>query len=80
MSEENNNTSNSFLKKAWYLFFILLYPVLVTFSLVFTGILFLFSGISKVIFKIVSMFSAKAEDGRITPEVKPTIHPPSAHS
>ena len=54
-------------KKVWFGFFILMYPILVTFSLVFTGTLWLFSLLSSAI-------SALAN--RLSNQPKPT-HPPA---
>lgn len=81
MSEQESNTSSdSLLKKVWYIFFILLYPILITFSLVFTGILLVFSGISKIIFKLIHLFSAKPDSVKNTSNTEPVIHPSSVNS
>ena len=37
------------MKKLWFGFFVLMYPILITFSLVYTGLLLIFSTLSRVI-------------------------------
>ncbi|QHT68278.1 hypothetical protein GXP67_17335 [Rhodocytophaga rosea] len=72
--------TDSLAKKIWYVFFILLYPVLVTFSLLFTSILLLFSGLSKLLFKLIQLFSAKPTSVKNEEKVDPTLPSTSAHS
>jgi hypothetical protein len=78
--QEFPKSSDSLLKKVWYVFFILLYPVLITFSLLFTSILLLFSGLSKLLFKLIQLFSAKPASVKNEPKAEPTIHSSSANS
>lgn len=54
-------------KKAWNVFFILMYPVIMTFSLLFTGILLFFSGLSKVFSLLFSLIPTRAS-GREKPQ------------
>ncbi len=50
---------NSVVKFLWNVLFVILYPVITTFSLVFMGVLYVFSGLSKLVSKI----SANTESG-----------------
>lgn len=50
---------NSLVKFLWNVLFVILYPIITTFSLVFMGILYIFSGLSK----LVSRVSANTETG-----------------
>lgn len=80
MSQEiENQSSSSVLKKIWYGLFILIYPIIITFSLVFTGILLLFSTLSKLIFKIISLFSKNSEPNKIVKKVEPIVNQSSAN-
>jgi hypothetical protein len=47
------------LKRLWNVLFTAFYPVLVVFSLIFTGILLLFSNLSRLAFAIIKLFSKK---------------------
>ena len=47
------------LKHLWNVLFALFYPVLVIFSLVFTGILLVFSNLSRLAFAIIRLFGKK---------------------
>jgi|GEM_PF-1939203 len=60
-SEENQTgkENSPFLKKLWFGLFILMYPVIITFSLCFTGLLLFFSTLSKVFSNIVELFSSR---------------------
>ncbi|MBC7920030.1 MAG: hypothetical protein H7Z75_02975 [Ferruginibacter sp.] len=58
-------------KKVWFGFFILMYPILITFSLVFTGTLWLFSLLSKGISVLANRLGRRAD------RPKPTAHPPA---
>jgi hypothetical protein len=60
-SEENQTgkESSPLLKKLWFGLFILMYPVIITFSLLFTGLLLFFSTLSKVFSKIVEWVSPR---------------------
>ena len=78
--QEFPKPTDSLAKKIWYVFFILLYPVLVTFSLLFTGILLLFSGLSKLLFKLIQLFSAKPESAKHDSKVESTLPSSSANS
>jgi hypothetical protein len=82
-SEENQTGKENapLLKKLWFGLFILMYPVIITFSLLFTGVLLFFSTLSKIFSKIVELFSsrkpASGPDGqRSTPhEAEGTARP-----
>ena len=50
---------NSLIKFLWNVLFVILYPIITTFSLVFMGILYIFSGLSKLVSKV----SANTETG-----------------
>lgn len=50
---------NSLVKFLWNVLFVILYPIITTFSLVFMGILYVFSGLSKLVSKV----SANTETG-----------------
>ena len=58
-SEENQTgkETSPLLKKLWFGLFILMYPVIITFSLVFTGLLLFFSTLSKIFSKIIEWIS-----------------------
>ncbi len=47
---------------AWNILFALFYPFLLTFSLIFTGIVWIFSGISQILFKVLSSISQKEKE------------------
>jgi hypothetical protein len=70
------------LKKLWLGLFILMYPIIVTFSLLFTGLLLVFSTLSKVISKIVEWLTprktpaATAHSGMVSRETEGTAATP----
>jgi hypothetical protein len=78
--QEFPKPADSLAKKIWYVFFILLYPVLITFSLLFTGILLLFSGLSKLLFKLIQLFGSKPASVRNDSKVDSTVPSASANS
>jgi hypothetical protein len=78
--QEFPKPADSLLKKVWYVLFILLYPVLITFSLLFTGILLVFSGLSKLLFKLIQLFSSKPESAKDDSKVEHTLPSSSANS
>ncbi len=71
MSEDSRP---SFVYYAWQIFFALMYPILVTFSLIFTGILLLFSGLSRLLIAVASFFAKKKPAPPLEPT--PTIETP----
>jgi hypothetical protein len=48
---------STWLHYAWNILFALFYPFLLTFSILFTGIVWFFSALSRLLFKILSSFS-----------------------
>ncbi len=72
----------SWLDKVWVGFFILMYPILMTFSLLFTGLLLVFSTLSKLISWVVSLLPGQhtvpvksARDEVSASETENAIHP-----
>jgi hypothetical protein len=72
----------SWLDKVWMGFFILMYPILMTFSLLFTGLLLVFSTLSKLVSWVVGLLpgqpavptkSARKESA--ASETENAIHP-----
>ena len=54
---------SAFLHYAWNVLFALFYPVLVTFSLLFTGIVWVLSGFSRLLFRLLSAVG-RSKDGQ----------------
>ena len=57
--DQTGKETSPLLKKLWFGLFILMYPVIITFSLVFTGLLLFFSTLSKIFSKIVEWLSPR---------------------
>jgi hypothetical protein len=71
MTEEHDHHDHeapdrTFLWWVWNIFFTVMYPVLATFSLLFTGLLVLFSFISRILFKVLDSFSAENKSAKKT--------------
>jgi hypothetical protein len=62
------------LKHLWNVVFAIFYPALVVFSLAFTGILLVFSNLSRLVFGIIKLFSKK------DPQSTPIRRSKSAHA
>jgi hypothetical protein len=62
------------LKYLWNVLFTIFYPALVVFSLIFTGILLLFSNISRLAFAIIKLFSKKEPQEANASKRKPSAH------
>ncbi len=54
---EDEQKPKSWVHYAWNILFVVFYPFLLTFSILFTGIVWFFSALSRVLFKILSSFS-----------------------
>jgi len=57
--EDQDKPKSVLLQYAWNVLFALFYPFLITFSLLFTGIVWVFSGVSQVLFKLLSSIQSK---------------------
>jgi hypothetical protein len=57
--EQNYSPVRKFLAKLWQVLFVLIYPVLITFSLIFTVILLIFSSLSQLMFRLLNGASPK---------------------
>gem|GEM_PF-2316501 len=64
--KEEQKPKSILLRYIWNVVFALFYPFLVTFSLLFTGIVWLFSGCSQLLFKFLSSLST--QESRKLPE------------
>jgi hypothetical protein len=62
------------LKHLWNVLFAIFYPALVVFSLLFTGILLVFSNLSKLVFAIIRLFSKKSGQEKISGKPNASHH------
>jgi hypothetical protein len=63
-----------FVKHLWNVLFALFYPALVVFSLLFTGLLLLFSNLSRLAFAVIKLFSKKKGQENDFPKRKAHSH------
>lgn len=73
MTATKTKKSKSFFQVAWDVLFTLFYPILIVFSLLFVGVVYLFSAISWLISWLLPRRKETATDGVISPRWEPWI-------